>query len=174
MPQLRQAALLSCIRAALDPNGESIKMISKCVHVGGTVNGINQALKTLDTRWRAPVAPTDFGGKSSQLYSKSWPVELSVDAYTSHFNQVVSIATEIGHNPLDESNASQTIRAAWWRVIAEPPKTSVYYEAACEARVLTGQRSTSIADRQAWLTTMCKAIALLVSAGMGQASNARE
>ena len=172
MPQMRQAALLSCIRAALDPNGESIKMIADCVHAGGTVLGTNQALITLDIRWRAPVAPPDFGGKSAQLYAKAWPVELSVDGYTSHFNTVVSLATEIGHNPIDESAPSQKVRAAWWRVVAEPPMSSPYYEAAREARIVTGQRNATITDRQDWLAAMCKAVALLVSSGSGQPSKA--
>ena len=167
MPQMRQQALLSCIRAALDPHGESIKLISDCVHAGGTVAGANQALMKLDIRWRAPDAPTDFGGKSAALYSKIWPVELSVDAYTSHYNTVVSLATEIGHNPNDESNTSQNIRSAWWRVIAEPPKTSPYYEAAREARVVTGQRSTTVVHRQEWLQAMCRAVALMVAADKG-------
>ena len=37
MPQMRQLAILSIIRATLSPSGESVKLIRDCRHAGGTI-----------------------------------------------------------------------------------------------------------------------------------------
>ncbi|KAL3916930.1 MAG: hypothetical protein SGPRY_006614, partial [Prymnesium sp.] len=79
MPQLRQQALLQVMRTSLQPSGESIKLVSTCVHAGGVVTdagvNIDQALIVLDRRWGAAPVPVDSGLVARKLHSLSWPSE---------------------------------------------------------------------------------------------------
>ena len=106
MPQIRQVALLSTIRAALPADGESLRLIAGCKHAGGQIQTaagpIDQALLILDKRWRGALLPAvSVADDARLLYTSPWPSEFSVDAYTSFFNAAVSRAGRCGVNPAD-------------------------------------------------------------------------
>lgn len=163
MPQLCQQALLQVMRTSLQPAGESIKLISTCVHAGGVVAAgaganIDQALIILDRRWSAAPVPQDSGLIARKLHSLSWPTEVTVDAYNGHFNSAVSLASSIGQNPMGESASEQALRATWWYVLESPTAFSPFCAIAAEARMVTQQADTTIADREAWRAAILKAI----------------
>ena len=167
MPQVRQVGLLALIRNSLQTGGESVKLISPCVHAGGgvTVGGVDypQALIILDRRWSDGGLEHDAGEDAKLLYLAKWPVEFTVNAYNSHFNVALSRAGTIGQNPIDDSDASRLLRSAFWHVIASPPFDSPYYPAAQVAMVVTRQECTTIAHRDEWRTAMLKAIKNIIS-----------
>ena len=160
MPQMRQHAMLSCIRASLPADGESIRLISGCVHAGGIVqqDGINydQAIKLLDKRWgHGNTEPDhDTGKEAKLLHTMPWPTEFSADAYNTYFNLAVARASKAGVNPLNDTAPAIMLRSSWWYVIAEPPAESFYFKAAQEARAVTGQHSSTLAHRDSWRVAM--------------------
>ena len=80
------------------------------------------------------------------------------------YNMVMSMATDVGLNPSDESPASQKLRLNFWDVLANPPVGSVYHMPAAEARNATAQQCTTVAHREAFLAAMVKAIDTQVQA----------
>ena len=176
MPQMRQHAMLSCIRASLPPDGESIRLISGCVHAGGIVqeDAINydQAIKLLDKRWgHGSTEPeVDTGKESKLLHTMPWPSEFSADAYNTYFNLAVARASKAGVNPLDDNAPSIKLRSGWWYVIAEPPAESFYFKAAQEARAVTDQLTSTLAHRDKWRVAMVRAISTLSKSGYGKAT----
>ena len=87
---------------------------------------------------------------------------------TTSINKALSLATKIGQNPVDEAAASVLIRQGWWHILAAPPSGSPYFAAATQARMATGQASTSVAHRAAWRTALAVEIGALVAAGAAQ------
>ena len=76
------------------------------------------------------------------------------------FDAVVSAATQLGWNPLavDDTPPSVQLRQNWWNRIAQPPPGSGYEKAAWAAKIVTGQRCTTIADRDAFKAAMIEAL----------------
>ena len=178
MPQMRQHALLAVIRATLSPSGESIKLIGTCKHAGGVIN-INgrdhdQAMRLLDQRWHRAGAPEyDRGEIATKLYTMQWPADFSVDAYNEHFNRAMTAATKINLNPTTDNDDDMALRATWWNVLARPPATSLYFQAAQQARAVTRQECTTVAHRTAWHEALIKEITTMVAAGVGKLPGGR-
>ena len=177
MPEMRQMAILSVIRATLSPNGESRKMIRDCRHAGGTITDpithvdIDQARIILDRRWRSATAEVvDTGKEAKMLHSMQWPSEMTVDAYNTYFNAVVAHADKANMNPSYNDAPSVALRSSWWYVFTAPPATSPYFAAAQLARSATNQECTEVGHRNAWLNAMIREIDILVTAGHGKPS----
>ena len=101
-----------------------------------------------------------------------WPTELSINSYNSHFNLALAKAGAVGQNPTNDTDAYILLRKAWWPVIASPPVSSIYYEAAREARLVTRQQQDTVAHRVAFHLAMTEAIKDQVKAGVGAAGSA--
>jgi hypothetical protein len=177
IPQMRQVALLQKIRASLQVSGAARKLILNCRHAGGVATdpaGIihDQALIILDRRWAGGELEPDVGGEAQELYSMKWPAELSVNAYNSYFNSALAKAGAVGQNPTNDIAQSILLRKAWWPVIASPPISSIYYEAAREARLVTRQQQDTIAHRVAFHLAITEAIKGQVKAGVGSSGSA--
>ena len=103
LPQLRQHALIAALRSGFMPQGEAEKLTRDCVHAGGTVHGAPQAWNILKTRWFTTERPKPVGSISASLFVKPYPQELSVEAFQVHWNKVLSMATDTGLNPTEET-----------------------------------------------------------------------
>ena len=165
IPQMgQQAGLLALVRNGLPAGGESALLIEHCVHAGchilygGHHHQYAQALMTLDRRWSDSGIAEDPGVEARSLYSMGFLAELSVDAYSTYFNQAVSRAGKIGQAPIDDSDGSMLIRQPWWHVLASPPVGSAYYQAATEARTVIRQENSTVAHRVAWCVPLCVAM----------------
>ena len=161
LPQLRQRALLHLLKSGLQPGGDSLRIIEGCVYASGRLGapggpaGEPQALLLLDMRWASAAEETEeVTAAAANLRERKWPARLSVDVFNEYFNAVVSDATAVAQNPVDDSDTSVTLRQSWWAKIATPPTGSVYYAAAARARVVTQQRRRTVADRDAFRTAM--------------------
>ena len=111
LPQLRQRALLASLRSCIMPGGEAARLIKECVmNASGTVAGLPQAWITMKTRWHTTEPPKPVGAIAAALMTKPFPTELSVSAYQVHFNKVLSMATDVGLNPLADDAAAMALR----------------------------------------------------------------
>ena len=164
LPQLRQRALLASLRSCIIPGGEAARLIKDCVNASGTVAGVPQAWITMKTRWYTTEPPKPVGAIAAALLTKPFPNELSVAAYQVHVNKTLSMATDVGLNPLTDDPAAAALRLTYWDVFASPPAGSLYDMAAAEARTVTGALNTTIAHRDAFITAMVSAVAARVKA----------
>ena len=146
------------------PEGEAERLTRDCVHAGGTVLGAPQAWNILKTRWFTTERPKPVGSISAMLFAKPYPQELSVETFQVHWNKVLSMATDTGLNPSEETPAAQQLRQNYWGVLANPPVGSAYHGAAAEARNATSQECTTIAHREAFLEAMIRAVDTQVQA----------
>lgn len=86
-------------------------------------NNHAQALLILDHRWSDGGLEKDAGDEAKLLCLAKWPVELSVNAYNSHFNVALTRASaicSIGQNPIDDNDASILLRSAWCGMLSRP------------------------------------------------------
>ena len=170
IPQIRQTGLLALIRATLVAGGESHRLIEDCQSAGGKVTrdgaDNDQAVLTFNSRWADGSPDLEEGADARSLYQTRWPTNFAADAYNAHFNMVVSTAGKVGQSPIEDNDVSVQLRKGWWHLIASPPVGSVYYQAAAEARTVTGQTSRTVADRNAFRIAMLRAITGMVEAGV--------
>ena len=101
---------------------------------------------------------------AANLHGRKWPARFSVDSYNEYYNSVVSDATAVMQNPMDDTATSIILRQSWWARIAMPPTGSAFHAAAARARVITQQRQTTVAHRDAFKAAMVKEIAAWIAA----------
>ena len=95
-----------------------MRLIKDCVHASGTVGGVPQAWMKLKTRWHTTEAPKPVGQIAAALMTRAFPLELSVSAIQIHFNKIISMATEIGLNPLTDDVAAVALRQTYFDVLS--------------------------------------------------------
>ena len=133
LPQLRQQLLLSAIKAALDADGEPMRLIKYCKQAGGVVNltGASpkkQAWQLLVDRYRVSsyIQTSDYA-KSLFALQSNWPKEVTPAAWQSFYAEVSDKADRSGFFPQGDDAASDLLRSSWWSVISEPIGASPYW-----------------------------------------------
>ena len=164
LKHVRQGALLSWLRKSLPTDSESYRLVQKCAHAGGRIgvegraDGDKQALMILDERWRSPVSEEDAGSDADKLFGMRWPATVGESEFNEFFNSIVSGASKVGLNPIDDSAASIQLRSLWWNRFSAPPAKSAYSELADRARVVTQQQKRTVAHRDAFHAAMIEEI----------------
>ena len=75
----------------------------------------------LDEGWRSPVSVDDAGSDADRSFATRWPATVGETEYNEFFNSIVSGASKVGLNPIDDSAASIQLRSLWWNRFSAPP-----------------------------------------------------
>jgi hypothetical protein len=118
IPQLRQRWLLAALKAALDPEGEPMRIIKNCKQAGGVMTRTGestkkQAWQLLIDRYQL-TKHSDTGDQAQALFAMAhkWPKEITSSSWQRFYAEVCSNADRSGLFPQSDDTGSTKLRSA--------------------------------------------------------------